>query len=284
MIEDRAPMAATPAKELIEVKDLPENRLITSLFLRELTTSGEAVLRMLSHIGHRGERGERASRKADCRVWHERDSMLNDHGAVGFGPSLGQDSSGSANRRADQRHLSVFRVGKLITSAGQELCLVRNISSGGLMAHIYSPHHMGEHVAIELKAGSTVSGKIVWSRDKKIGVQFDDKVEVAEVLAPQPNDDEADFIARAPRLDIKRRGRLRVGAHYQLIETQDISQGGAKFAPAGDAKTGDEVVLLLDGLPPLSGIVRWRHGDAAGITFKTSIPFEQLAQWIPQQR
>jgi hypothetical protein len=47
MIEDRAPMAATPAKELIEVKDLPENRLITRVILRELTTSREAILRML---------------------------------------------------------------------------------------------------------------------------------------------------------------------------------------------------------------------------------------------
>ena len=213
-----------------------------------------------------------------------RNDMLDDQSAIGIGASSGQDAAGSANRRADQRHLSVFRVGKLITPAGQELCLVRNISSGGLMAHIYSPHEAGEHVAIELKAGSTVSGNIVWSRDKKIGVQFDDKVEVAEVLAPQPNEDEANHIARAPRLDVKRRGRLRVGAHYQLIEIQDISQGGTKFAPAGDTKTGDEVVLLLDGLPPLSGIIRWRHGEAAGITFKMSIPFEQLAQWIAQQR
>lgn len=209
--------------------------------------------------------------------------MLNDQSAIGrnfSGSSTG--AMDTSNRRTDQRHLSVFRVGKLITSAGQELCLIRNISSGGLMAHIYSAHPADEHVEIELKAGRTVKGKVVWSRDKKIGVQFDEKIEVAEILAPHASD--SDMVPRAPRLDIRRRGRLRIGAHYQLIELHDISQGGAKLSPAGDARADDDVILLLEGLPPLPAVVRWRHDDMIGVTFKTSIPFEQLASWVPTHR
>lgn len=207
--------------------------------------------------------------------------MLNDQGRIGQGlPNTDPDAS--ANRRTDQRHMSVFRVGKLITSRGQELCLIRNISSGGLMAHIYSKQEAQEHVEIELKAGKTVKGVVVWSRDRKIGVQFDEKIDVADVLAPQPG--EGDQIARAPRLNIRRRGRIRLGAHYQLIEIQDISQGGAKLGPAGDAKVDDEIILLLEGLPPLTGIVRWCRDDMIGVTFKTAIPFEQLAAWAPANR
>lgn len=210
--------------------------------------------------------------------------MLNDHSSLGTGPSNALDGLNSSNRRTDQRHLSVFRVGKLVTAQGQELCLVRNISSGGLMANVYSPHDPEERVEIELKAGKTVTGRIVWSRDKKIGVQFDTKVEVADVLSPHGSEADPDFVARAPRLDIHCRGRIRVGAHYRLIELRDISQGGAKFSPAGDVQVDDEVVLLLEGLPPWPGIVRWRHEDSAGVTFKTAIPFEQLAAWAPNRR
>ncbi len=207
--------------------------------------------------------------------------MLNDQGRIDQGlPNIDPDAS--ANRRTDQRHMSVFRVGKLITSRGQELCLIRNISSGGLMAHIYSAQDAQERVEIELKAGKTVKGLVVWSRDRKIGVQFDEKIDVAEVLAPQPG--ETDQVARAPRLNIRRRGRIRLGAHYQLIEIQDISQGGAKLGPAGDAKVDDEIILLLEGLPPLTGVVRWCRDDMIGITFKTAIPFEQLAAWAPANR
>ncbi len=211
--------------------------------------------------------------------------MLNDQDPTvsgNFGSSA--DALDSDNRRTDQRHLSVFRVGKLVTAAGHELCLVRNISSGGLMAHVYSTHEPHERVEIELKAGGSVAGTIVWARDRKIGVQFDEKVEVSEVLAPQQHKTDPDFVVRTPRLDIHRRGRIRIGAQYQLIELHDISQGGAKISPAGDAQADDEVILLLEGLPPLTGIVRWRQDDTAGITFKTSIPFEQLAAWVPENR
>jgi hypothetical protein len=210
--------------------------------------------------------------------------MLNDQGPIGRSiPGALTDAAGSDNR-ADQRHMSVFRVGKLITGRGQELCLIRNISSGGLMAHVYSVHEQSETVEIELKAGRTVKGTVVWARDRKIGVQFDEKIDVADVLAPQPNESDPDYVARAPRLDIRRRGRLRIGAHYQLIELQDISQGGAKVTPAGDAQVDDEVILMFEGLPPLAGIVRWCHDEAVGITFKTSLPFEQLAAWVPAKR
>lgn len=210
--------------------------------------------------------------------------MLNDQGPIGRGIAGSLHEGAVSDHRADQRHMSVFRVGKLITNRGQELCLIRNISSGGLMAHIYSSHEVGGSVEIELKAGRTVHGKVVWVRDRKIGVQFDEKIDVADVLAPQPNESEPDYIARAPRLDIRRRGRLRIGAHYQLIELQDISQGGAKITPAGDAQVDDEVILLFEGLSPISGIVRWRHDEAIGVTFKTSLPFEQLAAWAPTHR
>ncbi|MGE0775171.1 MAG: PilZ domain-containing protein [Sphingomonadaceae bacterium] len=211
--------------------------------------------------------------------------MLNDQGSFGRGAAgVVPDALDAANRRADQRHMSVFRVGKMITDRGQELCLIRNISSGGLMAHIYSPHEQHENVEIELKAGRTVKGKIVWARDRKIGVEFDEKIDVADVLAPQIGESDPDYVARSPRLNIATRGRLRVGAHYQLIELRDISQGGAKFSPAGDAAVDDEVILLLEGLPPLAAVVRWRHDDTAGVTFKTSIPFEQLAAWAPTHR
>ena len=41
-----------------------------------------------------------------------------------------------AERRHGARHIAVMRVAKLHTRHGEELCLVRNISPGGLMANI----------------------------------------------------------------------------------------------------------------------------------------------------
>ena len=42
-------------------------------------------------------------------------------------------------KRHFSRYLTILRVGALIAD-GRELCLIRNISAGGLMAHVYSRH------------------------------------------------------------------------------------------------------------------------------------------------
>src|SRR3954469_12193040 len=72
-------------------------------------------------------------------------------------------------RRRDPRHLTILRVGALIAENGRELCLIRNISAGGVMAHIYSRRVMGEHVAIELKSNQRIPGEVVWVSDSNVG-------------------------------------------------------------------------------------------------------------------
>ena len=86
-------------------------------------------------------------------------------------------------RRRDPRHLTILRVGALIGPQGRELCLIRNISAGGLMAHAYSPHKLGERVSVELKTKQAMDGEVIWVSDSNIGVQFDAPIDVAELLA-----------------------------------------------------------------------------------------------------
>ena len=63
-------------------------------------------------------------------------------------------------RRRETRHLTILRVGALIGPNGRELCLIRNISAGGLMAHVYSHHSTGGRVAVELKSNQAVPGEV----------------------------------------------------------------------------------------------------------------------------
>src|SRR5438067_147851 len=76
----------------------------------------------------------------------------------------------AAERRQATRHLTILRVGALIGPEGRELCLIRNISAGGLMAHVYSHHPKGEPVAIEFKTNHHIHGKVIWSEGSNIGV------------------------------------------------------------------------------------------------------------------
>ena len=41
-------------------------------------------------------------------------------------------------RRQQERHIKILRVGIVVIDGRRELCLIRNISAGGLMAHLYT--------------------------------------------------------------------------------------------------------------------------------------------------
>ncbi len=189
----------------------------------------------------------------------------------------------TVERRSDKRHLTVLRVGKIMSGAHEELCMIRNISSGGLMAHIYCSHEMGEQVSIEIKNGHVMSGRIVWTEGFMVGIEFDERIDVLHFLANEQTDLLLGKVPRAPRLRAQTAVVVRRGAHYVHAEIEDISQGGAKVSEGNAFDADDDVVLMVHGLPPRHGTVRWRKNGQAGISFNEPIPFEALAQWIARQ-
>src|ERR1044072_88398 len=53
----------------------------------------------------------------------------------------------------DSRLLTIFRVGKLTTDRFEELCLVRNVGVGGMIAHVYTPLIARQRLRIEARGG-----------------------------------------------------------------------------------------------------------------------------------
>ncbi len=205
--------------------------------------------------------------------------------ATGASP-LAPVSPDEGERRHGARHIAVMRVAKLLTRYGEELCLVRNISEGGLMANVWSDLAVGDPLTAEFKSGQHAAGHIVWRKENRIGVQFDQEVDVAMMLGGD-EDPAPGFHPRAPRVNIAGRCRLRCGARYYAVDLCDISQGGAKLV-SDDASLLDRiegaVVLTIPGLEPIPGTGRWHGEDRAGIKFNTPLPLETLARWIAANR
>ena len=182
-------------------------------------------------------------------------------------------------RRRQERHIRILRVGVLFVDGRRELCLIRNISSGGLMAHVYSTVVPGERVTVELKTNQQVSGRIVWARDSNAGIAFDSPVDIAELLANPPLLDNG-WKPRAPRVEIDRPATLRSGARTRWVKSRDISQSGIKIETDEPLEVGGDVVVTLEHFRPLAGVVRWQSGPVAGIEFNQLIPFGELIDWL----
>jgi hypothetical protein len=188
-----------------------------------------------------------------------------------------------SDRRGAERHLRILRVGTLNVDGRRELCLIRNISAGGLMAHVYSHLVPGQRVTVELKSNQPLSGRIVWTHEGNAGLQFDVEMDVAELLANPPILNNG-WRPRTPRVEIDRMATLRSGFRTWWVHARDISQSGVKVEADQPPAANEAVVLSIEGFRPLPGVVRWAGEESCGIAFNQLIPFTELIAFLKTAR
>lgn len=193
--------------------------------------------------------------------------------------SFSNNAPSPPDRRRDTRHLKILRVGTLIVGAKRELCLIRNISAGGLMAHVYSPLEMGQEVSVALKSHQLLHGRIIWLKDGNAGIEFDDLINVEEMLS-NPALLENGWLPRMPRVEVDWLATVRQGSQTIWVTLRDISQGGVKLEADQPLIAGQQVVMTIDKFRSVNGVVRWYEGGVGGIAFNEIIPFQELMSWL----
>lgn len=205
--------------------------------------------------------------------------MLAGEQVVETGYSFSTQAPGPPERRSGERHVKILRVGVLVLDGRRELCLIRNISAGGLMAHIYSPVKVGQALTVELRTHEAIPGRVAWARDSNAGVAFDAPVDIAELLA-NPTTLDNGWRARSPRIEVDRAATLRVNGIPSPVRICDISQSGVKIETSAKLTIDGDVVLSPEGFRPIAGVARWQDGDRAGIVFNEVIRLNELIAWI----
>ena len=194
--------------------------------------------------------------------------------------SLSPDAPERPDRRSDERYVSLLRVGALMVDGRRELCLIRNVSAGGMMIRPYSPIAAGTSVAIELKQGDAVRGIAQWCDKGLVGVTFDEPIDVLALLSapggnPRP---------RMPRIELGCTATLRYEGQVFRARVINISQGGIRVDAGVDMDVNGDVVVTLDGLHAAAGVVKWREGDYYGISFNRVYPVDELMAFLKEQQ
>lgn len=194
--------------------------------------------------------------------------------------SLSDRAPDPVERRDDERYLTLFRVGTVMINDRRELCLIKNISSGGMMIRPYCKLAVGDKVSVELKRGEQIPGLINWVRQDSAGIEFNERIDVIELLAtsmegPRP---------RMPRIEVRCIASVRHGSQVYGMRAHDISQGGLKVESNRELAIGTEVVVTVPGLPSQHGVIRWKDGRCYGVTFNRLLALTELVAWLQQQR
>lgn len=167
---------------------------------------------------------------------------------------------------------SAGMVGLLATSRGEELCRLRQVSSTAATIQIYSSLSPGESVRLDLADGTSLIATVAARRDSLAELAIDTQaLGTAEVSVTK-------LPPRLPRLDVGLAAQLRIAGHNAPATLCNISQGGARIRAAG-LSVGLKVALLVGGLPPLVGRVRWMKDGSAGMSFYEAVPLDILAPW-----
>lgn len=194
--------------------------------------------------------------------------------------SLAQSAPKRPDRRTSDRFLSLLRVGAVIAGGRRELCLIRNISAGGMMIRAYSPLAEGTRLSIELKQGEPVKGVVAWVDGDLTGVTFDSAIDVVALLTPSSEGPRP----RLPRVEVSCAASVREGAQVVRARAVNISPGGICVETSAPLSQGAEVVVSLNGLAPVPGTVRWCADGAYGIGFNRALVVSALVGWLQDQQ
>ena len=136
-----------------------------------------------------------------------------------------------------------------------------------------------ENVTLPTSAGG--DGSRFFS-DRRIGVAFADRVDVAALLASLREVCDG-WKPRMPRLATDCLATLEIDEESGTVGLLDLSQGGAKIDGVR-LVPGEAVTLTIPAMDPRRGVVRWAKDGQAGIGFMRAIPFDVLARWTIDYR
>jgi hypothetical protein len=207
-------------------------------------------------------------------------TLVEDHPVESTLYSLSDAPPAAADSRVDNRTVTLLRVGAITIDGARDLCLIRNVSAGGMMIRAYRDVQVGARVSIELKHGEAVKGSVLWVEDDTVGIEFGSPIDVIELLAtsgegPKP---------RMPRVEVDCVVTVRQGARFHHVRACDISQGGVKITTERQLEVGGDATVSLAGMAPIAAVVRWRDGGRYGIGFNKPVPVAALVAWLHDQR
>ena len=177
-------------------------------------------------------------------------------------------------QRAAARFTLLIRTAKLISPAGEYLCVVRDVSSEGLKARLFHPLPRGEGLSIELASGERHPIERIWEEGEITGFRFAAPVALERLLADAPDGRKK----RSVRLSLALPAAIVAGGRRIDASFRDISQHGASIACDEYLAMDERVRVDCDWLPALDARVRWRRRPHYGLIFEQTFRFDELAR------
>ena len=189
-------------------------------------------------------------------------------------PKPWDEGEPAREQRTTPRFTLLIRTAKLVSSSGEYLCVIRDVSSEGIKLRTFHQLPDDEEFAIELANGERQPIEKVWEDGWVYGFHFAAPVPLERLLADAP-----DGLRKRPvRLRLALPLQLHAGDRPIDATFVDISQHGACIECGEHLAINQRLRLTSDCLPELVGCVRWRRRPFYGLIFEQTFRFDELAR------
>jgi hypothetical protein len=175
-------------------------------------------------------------------------------------------------QRCAPRFTLLIRAAKLISPAGEFLCVVRDASETGVSVRLFHPLPPDVPLSLEMPNGDCLALERVWEEEGKAGFHFAGRVELDRIV-----DCPSRFARRAVRVNVEVACELLAGIRRVPATIHNLSQQGALITTPDKLSLLQRVKIRADGMPEVTGKVRWRRNDSYGISFEDTFQFAELA-------
>ncbi|MGY6550481.1 MAG: PilZ domain-containing protein [Erythrobacter sp.] len=187
------------------------------------------------------------------------------------------DTDNGADQRAAPRYTLLIRAAKLVSAAGEFVCVIRDISQSGVSVRLFHALPPLSEFELHMPAGAVYSVISVWQRDNEAGFSFAAPVDVDLLI-----NEAGEYPKRGLRLGIAFPVMLTTISQSSMAMVENLSQQGALLA-CKDLFAIDQNVRIAGGIatPPFREVrakVRWRRGGHYGVVFDDTFTLGDFAR------
>lgn len=182
-----------------------------------------------------------------------------------------------AEMRAQPRFALLIRCAKLATPAGEFLCIVRDVSEGGVRLRFFHPVPAQGPMALVLSSGESFAMERAWAQGDQAGFRFAEPIDVHRFIA-----EAGPFPKRPVRLRVAFPAVVVADGEAHAASVLDISRQGARVVTERPLALGQKLRLEADSLPAIGATVCWRNAPDYGLVLDRVFTLEELARHAAQ--
>ncbi|MBV1917672.1 MAG: PilZ domain-containing protein [Sphingomonadaceae bacterium] len=175
--------------------------------------------------------------------------------------------------REKTRFTLLIRSAKLTCDRGEFLCVIRDVSEGGVKLRLFHPIPGDGGLSLELATGDRFKVERVWHNHGLAGFRFSDSIDIPRFIT-----EASPFPKRSLRLRMKTPAAVKVGELLLPAVIRDLSRDGIGIETDGALAIDQKVTLQAEGFGPRTAAVRWRKSPAYGLAMQDLLSFEALAR------